>query len=88
MSESEPDLSLLICTRNRAEQLAATLKRVSSIRSRLNWELIVADNGSTNGTLAVVQECSETCDHPVRLIQEFGLGVSYARNAGWQAAFM
>src|SRR5712671_1627627 len=48
------DLSLVICTRNRAAQLAETLKWVSAMRSRLRWELIVVDNGSTDRTSAVV----------------------------------
>jgi glycosyltransferase involved in cell wall biosynthesis len=86
MSTSLFDLSLVICTRNRAARLAETLKRVSAIRSQLKWELIVADNGSTDGTSAVVQEFAASCDHPVQLIVKPGLGVSCAKNAGWQSA--
>jgi glycosyltransferase involved in cell wall biosynthesis len=86
MTESVCDISLVICTRNRAAQLAQTLKRVSTIRSQLAWELIVADNGSTDKTVAVVRACAAASDHPVRLIVKSGKGVSYARNAGWQSA--
>jgi glycosyltransferase involved in cell wall biosynthesis len=86
MIESECDISLVICTLNRASQLAETLKRVFAIRSQLNWELIVADNGSTDGTRAVVRQFAAVCDHPVQLIHQPGRGVSYARNAGWQSA--
>ena len=86
MTNSLFDLSLVICTRNRAAQLAETLKKVSAIRSQLKWELIVADNGSTDGTSAVVQEFAATCDHPVQLIVKPGRGVSCAKNAGWQSA--
>ena len=86
MIDSIYDLSLVICTRNRATQLAQTLKRVLAIRSRLAWELIVADNGSTDGTSAVVQEFAASCDHPVQLIVNPGRGVSCAKNAGWQSA--
>jgi glycosyltransferase involved in cell wall biosynthesis len=80
------DLSLVICTRNRAARLAETLKRVSAIRSQLKWELIVADNGSTDETSAVVQKFAASCDNPVQLIVKPGRGVSCAKNAGWQAA--
>jgi glycosyltransferase involved in cell wall biosynthesis len=80
------DLSLIICTRNRAAQLAETLKRVATIRSRLSWELIVADNGSTDRTNEVVREYAAVSERPVRGICMPGRGVSYARNAGWQAA--
>ncbi len=86
MTNSMFDLSLVICTRNRATQLAQTLKRVSAIRSQLKWELIVADNGSVDATSAVVQEFAASCDHPVQLIVQPGRGVSCAKNAGWQAA--
>ena len=86
MTNSLFDLSLVICTRNRAAQLAETLKKVSAIRSQLKWELIVADNGSTDETSAVVQEFAATCDHPVQLIVKPGRGVSCAKNAGWQSA--
>lgn len=86
MIDSIYDLSLVICTRNRAAQLAQTLKRVLAIRSRLTWELIVADNGSTDKTSAVVEECAAAFHCPVRLICGPGRGVSYARNAGWRSA--
>jgi glycosyltransferase involved in cell wall biosynthesis len=86
MIDSRYDISLVICTRNRAAKLAQTLKRVLAIRSRLTWELIVADNGSTDGTSAVVKKCAAAYDRPVQLIYEPGRGVSYARNAGWQSA--
>src|SRR5258708_30792988 len=86
MSNSLFDLSLVICTRNRATQLAQTLKRISAIRSQLKWELISVDNGSTDRTSAVVAEYTAACDRPVQMIIEPGRGVSFAKNAGWRAA--
>src|SRR5258708_13742461 len=83
--QNQYDLSLIICTRNRATQLAQTLKRVSAIRSRLKWELIVVDNGSTDRTSAVVAEYAATCNHPVQMIIEQGRGVSRAKNVGWRS---
>jgi glycosyltransferase involved in cell wall biosynthesis len=80
------DLSLLICTRNRAIQLAQTLKRVSAMQSRIKWELIVVDNGSTDSTSAVVSEYASTCNHPVQVIVEPARGVSCAKNTGWRSA--
>src|SRR5271165_1944335 len=86
MINSEYDLTLIICTRNRAVKLAQTLTKVMAIRSRLAWELIVADNGSTDETSAIVRKYAAACDRSVRLISKPGRGVSYARNAGWQSA--
>jgi glycosyltransferase involved in cell wall biosynthesis len=85
MTNSLFDLSLLICTRNRAAQLAQTLKRVSAIKSQLRWELVVVDNGSTDTTSAVVAEFAATFDHPVQIINQQGRGVAVAKNAGWRA---
>jgi glycosyltransferase involved in cell wall biosynthesis len=86
MTDSMFDLSLVICTRNRAIQLAQTLKSVSTIRSQLKWELVVVDNGSTDRTSGVVAEYAATCDHPVQMIVEQSRGVSCAKNAGWRSA--
>src|SRR5262245_7296296 len=86
MSDNVCDVSLVICTRHRADQQAQALNLVLTIRSRLNWELVVADNGSIDRTSAVVREFAEACDRRVRLIYKPGRGVSYARNAGWQSA--
>jgi glycosyltransferase involved in cell wall biosynthesis len=86
MSDTLFDLSLVICTRNRAAQLAQTLKRLSVLRSELEWELIIVDNESKDKTSAVVEEFAATFDHPVRMIKQEGRGVSVAKNAGWQSA--
>jgi len=80
------DLSLLICTRNRAKQLAQTLQRVAKIRTQLNWELIIVDNASTDTTVAVVEEFAVTYHRSVQTIVQEGRGVACAKNAGWQAA--
>ena len=85
MRSSVFDISLLICTRNRAAQLAQTLKRVSAIKSQLKWELVVVDNGSTDRTTAIVAEFAETFDHPVQIINKQGRGVAIAKNTGWRA---
>jgi glycosyltransferase involved in cell wall biosynthesis len=80
------DLSLLICTRNRAKRLAQTLQRVATIRTQLNWELIIVDNASTDTTVAVVAEFAATYHRSVQTIIQEGRGVACAKNAGWRAA--
>jgi glycosyltransferase involved in cell wall biosynthesis len=85
MSSGEFDISLLICTRNRAGRLAETLKRVSAIKSKLNWELVVVDNGSIDRTSAVIAEFAASLDHPVQTLNQQGRGVAFAKNAGWRA---
>jgi glycosyltransferase involved in cell wall biosynthesis len=80
------DLSLLICTRNRAVQVAQTLKRVLAMQSRLAWELIIVDNGSKDRTSAVVARFAAAYDRPVQIITNYGQGVACAKNAGWRSA--
>jgi glycosyltransferase involved in cell wall biosynthesis len=80
------DLSLLICTRNRAAQLAQSLKKISAMQSDLNWELIIVDNGSTDETGAVVAQHAAVSSHPVQTIVQQGRGVSIAKNIGWRAS--
>ncbi len=80
------DLSLLICTRNRAKQLDQTLQRVAKIRTELNWELVIVDNASTDTTVAVVEEFAATYHRSVQTIVQEGRGVASAKNAGWRAA--
>ena len=80
------DLSLVICTRNRADQLVQTLHKLSVIRSQLHWELVVVDNESTDQTSAVLESFAANFDHPVQIIKQQGRGVAIAKNAGWQAA--
>jgi glycosyltransferase involved in cell wall biosynthesis len=86
MSDTLFDLSLLICTRNRASKLAQTLKSVTLLKSPLKWELIVVDNESTDSTADVVTQYARTATHPVEMILQPGRGVSSAKNAGWHRA--
>ncbi len=85
MTNSVFDLSLVICTRNRAGQLAQTLKRVSAIKSQLRWELVIVDNASTDRTSALVADFAATFDHPVQALNQQGRGVAVAKNAGWHS---
>ena len=50
---SEPPLSVVICCRNSARTLAQTLDAVARQAYDGWWEVVVADNGSTDGTAAV-----------------------------------
>jgi glycosyltransferase involved in cell wall biosynthesis len=51
-----PEISLIICTRNRSRQLARCLESVREVRCERAWELVIVDNGSADDTSAVVQE--------------------------------
>ena len=77
-----PDLSVVICTYNRAELLRlalATLLQQSP--PNLIYEVIVVDNNSTPETRAVVDDIAQR-DSRVRYIRETRQGNAYARNTG------
>lgn len=76
-------VSIIICTRNRAEHLRLTLESLADLRlpASLNGELIVVDNASTDSTPAVVQCCSLP-QMPVRYVCQPEPGLSRSRNRG------
>ena len=80
----EPEISVLICTRNRADKLRLTLASIHAGRHPDAFEVIVVDNGSTDDTSAVALEFSAGL--PLRLVAEPRPGLSRARNAALAAA--
>ena len=78
-------ITLAICTRNRAASLARTLESIErSKRVACEWELLVTDNGSTDGTADIVVAFKERL--PIRMQTELTPGVANARNAAANAA--
>jgi len=63
------DVSLIIVTRDRGQQLARCLESVRRIAFDRPWESIIVDNGSTDETPAVVREFIKTTN--VRAIYLF-----------------
>jgi GT2 family glycosyltransferase len=51
--ESRPDISVVIPARNEAHQLSRQLEALAAQQWPGCWEVVVADNGSTDGTRAV-----------------------------------
>ena len=79
-------LSLIICTHNRADQLASCLQSVSDMDHPEGFELIVVDNASTDSTSEVVKRFAATQNFPVHLVYEPVAGLGRARNRGWRAS--
>lgn len=76
------DISVILCTYNRCELLK---KSVASILAQdcphLRYELIIADNNSSDRTPQVCQSFIAQSPIPIRYIFVSEQGVSYARNA-------
>ena len=85
MPRVDPIIALVIVTRNRHERLSRTLQSLKKLRTQLTWELILVDNGSTDGTAHIIEGFAAEFTQPVRLVYEPALGQGNARNAGWKS---
>ena len=79
-------ISLVICTRNRAQQLNTCLDYIAALKTSTQWELIVIDNGSSDSTSHVLREFARSVSFPVIILNEPVPGLGRARNRGWRAA--
>jgi len=76
------DITVLICTRNRAAQLHNVLESAAAmdVPAGLRWELLVVDNGSSDDTAQVAMSFHPRL--PIRVAREDTAGLSHARNRG------
>lgn len=82
---AEPLMSIVICTRNRAQYLAWALESLMRQTLDPKWfEIIVVDNASTDETAGVVRAAAP--EGRIRYVMEPVLGLSSARNRGWREA--
>jgi len=80
-------VSIIICTRNRAEHLLQTLASVGGIEvpEDLDPELLVVDNASVDGTVELARTFPLN-NMPLRVVQAPQPGLSRARNVGIKEA--
>lgn len=81
-----PKVSIVICTRNRAELLDKAIVGVY-YQKLLNkdYELIIVDNNSTDNTKEIIDKWCYKFSHFKYLFVK-KIGLPYARNAGWKSA--
>jgi len=81
-------ISVIICTYNRAESLQETIAGLASLTGAgtESWELIVADNGSTDDTRAAVELMRRRTGLPLLYLFEGRRGKSFALNAAVERA--
>jgi glycosyltransferase involved in cell wall biosynthesis len=80
------DVSLIICSRDRCQQLARCLHSVRGITFDRPWELIIVDNGSMDETPIAVERFISTGSIPTRYVLEPKPGLGNAHNAGLAVA--
>ena len=80
-----PQVSVVLPCRDGVAWLAESL---GSLRRQqgVELELVVVDDGSSDGSQELVRRLWHGAAGPLRLLQAGGLGVSAARNLGWRAA--
>ena len=82
-TEADMNVSLIVCTRNRASRLAEFFERISLIESPPGgWELILVDNASTDDTSSRIRAFAATTPFPVRSARAPIAGLGRARNVG------
>src|SRR5438034_3985092 len=76
-----PSVSVIIPVHNRASKIAMA---VDSVRAQTypNWEAIVVDDGSTDGSHRVVMQLAEEDDRIALVRHSFRRGAQAARNTG------
>lgn len=77
-------ISVVVAARNAETTLLGTLDSIRS-QSHTDWEVVVVDDGSTDGTREIVRDFAAT-DRRFRVIAQEGAGVSAARNTGIAAS--
>ena len=85
MSEKEVLVSIIIPAYNAESTIIRAIESVADVPS-LNYEIIVVDDGSTDGTTDVINTYSQNHASTIRLIQQKNLGVAAARNRALQEA--
>lgn len=88
MSSSAPDLSVVIPSYQSEPYLRSTLEACAAAVARTSWrvEVIVVDDGSTDGTSDLVESLAESFPVPLRLLRQANKGRFLARWAGLQEA--
>ena len=85
MSSASPDLSIIICTRNRAGQLRRALDSLMAMKTARSWEAVLIDNASADGTADMIRQASEI-EPRIRYCREDRIGLGAARDRGWREA--
>lgn len=77
------DLSIIIPVYNGEQLLARCLDSVCGQTTRYSFEVILIDDGSTDGSVRLIEERKESC---LTLLRQQNAGPAVARNRGLEAA--
>lgn len=78
-------LSIVICSRNRAPLLTPMLDALREVRTERSWEVLLIDNASTDDTRAILDSFAAERPH-ARAETVAAIGLGAARDAAWRMA--
>ena len=81
-----PAVSVVLCTYNRADCVGSALAALLAQTGSIDYEVIVVDNNSSDGTAAVVRNAADRAGGHIRYVFERQQGLSHARNRGIREA--
>lgn len=83
----KPDISIVVCTHNRAGMLRDALASLSKLETggRFSYEIVLVDNASNDATPQVALELSKAMPS-LRYVVEGKKGIATARNRGYREA--
>ena len=84
-----PQISIIVCTRNRAESLPVCLNSIeqaAAANRAVEVELVIVNNASTDATAAVLQAWQKSTSVRCRVLLAEQPGLSHARNYGFEQA--
>jgi glycosyltransferase involved in cell wall biosynthesis len=84
--DTECEIALVVCTRNRGNALSSWLRHVRTLTFNRRWELIVVDSASSDETFKHLEEFAQDYTGHLTIIRVSKPGLRRARNAGWRAA--
>jgi glycosyltransferase involved in cell wall biosynthesis len=79
------DVTIIICTRNRAGTLGGTLGSLARLTRHCSWEALLVDNASTDDTAAVLAKTDDLGGR-LRTMKVDRIGLGAARDAAWREA--
>ncbi|MCE9529301.1 MAG: glycosyltransferase family 2 protein [Planctomycetales bacterium] len=79
-----PDITVVVCTHNRAESLRQALASLYALETggRFTYEVLVIDNASSDRTAEVIAAAAQASQAPLRGVHEPQKGIVAARNRG------
>jgi glycosyltransferase involved in cell wall biosynthesis len=87
MFMNSPDISIVVCTQNRAAMLRGALASLYDLAADgFSYEIVVVDNGSTDGTQAAIAVAASESKNVLQGVFEGEKGIVPARNRGIREA--